>query len=172
MRGRLLLLIGVLALVASASVSAASLDVIRGTRGPDTLNGTAGGDLIYARAGNDAVRGHDGGDRQGRLRVPEVVDSERPVGRGNLGDDASHHRDSLQGSLQLIRTVALVTEEDRIKTRPDEVLDIASHRLDDRRRTAGLVVERRARQRRQVRHRDGRLVDAEELLQVKRHFRI
>jgi hypothetical protein len=28
------------------------------------------------------------------------------------------------------------------------------------------------RHRRQVRHRDGRLVDAEELLQVKRHFRI
>jgi Ca2+-binding RTX toxin-like protein len=62
MRGRLLLLIGVLALMAAASVSAASLDVIHGTRGPDTLNGTAGSDLIYARAGNDVVRGHDGGD--------------------------------------------------------------------------------------------------------------
>src|SRR6476661_6625363 len=62
MRGRLLLLIGVLALVASAAVSAASLDVIRGTRGPDTLNGTAGSDLIYARAGNDAVRGGPGND--------------------------------------------------------------------------------------------------------------
>src|SRR4051812_37350697 len=62
MRGRLLLLIGGLALVASASVSAAGLDVIRGTRGPETINGTAGGDLIYARAGNDAVRGQDGGD--------------------------------------------------------------------------------------------------------------
>lgn len=61
MRVRLLLLIGVLALLGAASVSAASLDVIRGTRGPDTLNGTASADLIYARAGNDAVRGHDGG---------------------------------------------------------------------------------------------------------------
>ena len=62
MRGRLLLLIGVLALVAAASISAASLDVIRGTRGPDTLNGTAGGDLIYAGDGNDVVRGGPGND--------------------------------------------------------------------------------------------------------------
>jgi len=79
MRGRLLLLIGVLALVASASVSAASLDVIRGTRGPDTLNGTAGGDLIYARAGNDAVRGHDGGDVifAGSDNLLEVVQPQR-----------------------------------------------------------------------------------------------
>ena len=83
MRGRLLLLIGVLALVASASVSAASLDVIRGTRGPDTLNGTAGGDLIYARAGNDAVRGHDGGD------VIYGGDGNAVV-RGGPGNDVLH----------------------------------------------------------------------------------
>src|SRR6185312_14533517 len=59
-----------------------------------------------------------------------------------------------------------------VEANSGEMLDIASPRFDDRRRTAGLVVQRCTRHRRQVRHRDGRLVDAEELLQVKRHFRI
>jgi Ca2+-binding RTX toxin-like protein len=49
-------------LVFVAAASAKSLDVIRGTDGPDTINGTAGSDLIYARAGNDIVRAHDGSD--------------------------------------------------------------------------------------------------------------
>ena len=48
MRGRLLLLIGAVAIIVTAAASAAPLDLIRGTSGPDTLNGTAGSDLIYA----------------------------------------------------------------------------------------------------------------------------
>jgi hypothetical protein len=50
------------ALMLATGASAAALDVIRGTDGPDNLNGTGGPDLIYARGGNDIVRAHDGND--------------------------------------------------------------------------------------------------------------
>jgi len=61
MRGMLVTVV-VAAGVLAATATAARLDLLRGTDGPDQLNGTGGPDLIYARAGNDAVRAHDGSD--------------------------------------------------------------------------------------------------------------
>ena len=52
------------ALVLAAAASAARLDLIRGTDGPDTLNGTAGADVIYARGGNDVIWAGAGADVQ------------------------------------------------------------------------------------------------------------
>jgi Ca2+-binding RTX toxin-like protein len=60
MKGRLILLVLIAALGVATTASAARLDFIRGTDGPDALNGTAGNDLIRARAGNDNIRAHDG----------------------------------------------------------------------------------------------------------------
>jgi Ca2+-binding RTX toxin-like protein len=70
----------VAALVLAGAASAASLDLIRGTDGPDNLNGTSGPDIIYARGGNDSIRAHDGND---------VVYAGRgnDVARGGPGND-------------------------------------------------------------------------------------
>jgi Ca2+-binding RTX toxin-like protein len=62
MRFKLILLVAVGMLAVATAATAARLDVIQGTPGPDTLNGAPGNDLIYARAGNDSVRAHDGND--------------------------------------------------------------------------------------------------------------
>ena len=62
MKAKPIVIVFVAALVLAAGASAAALDVIRGTDGPDNLNGTGGSDLIYARGGNDIVRAHDGND--------------------------------------------------------------------------------------------------------------
>lgn len=62
MKSKLMLLAVACTLVLAATATAARLDVIRGTNGPDNLNGTAGGDLIYGRGGNDIIRAHDGND--------------------------------------------------------------------------------------------------------------
>jgi Ca2+-binding RTX toxin-like protein len=62
MRFKLLLLGAVGVLAVATAASAARLDVIHGTPGPDTLSGTPGNDLIYAAGGNDSVRAHDGQD--------------------------------------------------------------------------------------------------------------
>src|SRR5712691_328111 len=80
MKGKAFFLILATALIVVAAASAARLDVIRGTNGPDTLNGTPGNDLIYARGGNDIVRGRDGND---------VIygGSGNDVLRGGQGDD-------------------------------------------------------------------------------------
>ena len=80
MRGRLIFLAAVAALVVAATATAAQLDLIRGTNGPDELNGTPGSDLIYARAGNDVVRAHDGNDVVYAGPGNDVV-------RGGLGND-------------------------------------------------------------------------------------
>ena len=80
MKGRLILPAVVAALVFVAASSAASLELIRGTDGPDNLSGTGGPDIIYARAGNDTIRAHDGND---------VVYAGRgnDVARGGPGND-------------------------------------------------------------------------------------
>lgn len=62
MRGTLVLVVAAAAGVLAAGSTAARLDVIHGTTGPDTLNGTGEPDLIYARGGDDDVRAHDGND--------------------------------------------------------------------------------------------------------------
>ena len=62
MKAKSIVLALVATLVFAAAASAAALDVIRGTDGPDNINGTGGSDLIYARGGNDIVRAHDGND--------------------------------------------------------------------------------------------------------------
>ena len=123
----------------------------------------AGHDLSDERG---ARHGRDG---QRRLRVPEVVDSERSVPRCHLRDNASHHGDAFEGCLQLVRAITLVAEENAVEPGAGEDLDVSPHGLDDPVRPAGLVVERCARHRREVRHRDGRLLDSEELIQVARH---
>jgi RTX calcium-binding nonapeptide repeat (4 copies) len=61
-KAKLIITVVVGLLVCAAAASAANLDLIRGTPGPDSLNGTNGPDIIYARAGNDSVRAHDGND--------------------------------------------------------------------------------------------------------------
>jgi len=61
-KAKLIIAVGAALLVSATAASAASLDLIRGTPGPDSLNGTNGPDIIYARAGNDGVRAHDGSD--------------------------------------------------------------------------------------------------------------
>src|SRR5438093_7410133 len=80
LKAKLILLVVVAGLVLAAAGSAARLDLIRGTDGPDNLNGTSGPDIIYARGGNDSVRAHDGND---------VVYAGRgnDVARGGPGND-------------------------------------------------------------------------------------
>jgi len=78
---KLIFLAATAALVLATTVSAAALDVIRGTDGPDNLNGTAGADLIYGRGGNDNIRAHDGNDVVYAGRGNDVV-------RGGPGNDA------------------------------------------------------------------------------------
>jgi Ca2+-binding RTX toxin-like protein len=80
MKGRSILPVVAAALVFVAAPSAASLELIRGTDGPDNLSGTGGPDIIYARAGNDTIRAHDGND---------VVFAGRgnDVARGGSGND-------------------------------------------------------------------------------------
>jgi len=68
------------ALVLAAAASAATLDLIRGTDGPDNLNGTAARDVIYSRGGNDSVRAHAGNDVVYAGRGNDVV-------RGGPGND-------------------------------------------------------------------------------------
>jgi Ca2+-binding RTX toxin-like protein len=79
-RVKLLFMIVVGAGVLAATSSAARLDLIRGTGGPDSLNGTDGPDLIYARGGNDVVRAHDGNDLVYAGQGNDVV-------RGGPGND-------------------------------------------------------------------------------------
>jgi Ca2+-binding RTX toxin-like protein len=62
LKTKLILAAVVAGLMLATAASAASLDLIRGTDGPDNLNGTPGADIIYARGGNDSIRGHDGND--------------------------------------------------------------------------------------------------------------
>ena len=81
MNAKLIFLAATAALVLATTVSAAALDVIRGTDGPDNLNGTAGADLIYGRGGNDNIRAHDGNDVVYAGRGNDVV-------RGGPGNDA------------------------------------------------------------------------------------
>lgn len=81
MKAKSIFLVCVVALVVALSASAATLDVIRGTDGPDNLNGTAGADLIYGRGGNDFIRSHDGNDVVYAGRGNDVV-------RGGPGNDA------------------------------------------------------------------------------------
>jgi hypothetical protein len=81
MKTKLIFFVCVAGLVVVATASAAALDVIRGTDGPDILNGTAGADLIYARGGNDIVRSHDGNDIVYAGRGNDVV-------RSGPGNDA------------------------------------------------------------------------------------
>jgi Ca2+-binding RTX toxin-like protein len=80
-KAKSIFLVCVAALVVALSASAAALDVIRGTDGPDNLNGTAGADLIYGRGGNDIIRSHDGNDVVYVGRGNDVV-------RGGPGNDA------------------------------------------------------------------------------------
>lgn len=81
MKAKLVFFAATAALVVAATVSAARLDVIRGTDGPDNLNGTPGTDLIYARGGNDVIRAHDGNDVVYAGQGNDVV-------RGGPGSDA------------------------------------------------------------------------------------
>jgi hypothetical protein len=67
LKAKLVLPAVVAGLLLAAAASAASLDLIRGTDGPDNLNGTSGPDIIYARGarggpGNDVVYGGAGND--------------------------------------------------------------------------------------------------------------
>ncbi|HZT44951.1 MAG TPA: hypothetical protein VFA24_02125 [Gaiellaceae bacterium] len=62
MKLKLIVTLAVAVLGVATAATAASLDIVRGTPGPDNLNGTPGNDLIYARAGNDSARGHEGND--------------------------------------------------------------------------------------------------------------
>jgi Ca2+-binding RTX toxin-like protein len=80
-KGKVILLVSVVALVFAATASSAAQDVIRGTDGPDNLNGTPGPDLIYGRGGNDIIRGHDGNDVVYGGRGNDVI-------RGGPGNDA------------------------------------------------------------------------------------
>ena len=82
MNAKLIFLAATAALVLATTVSAAALDVIRGTDGPDNLNGTAGADLIYGRGGNDNIRTHDGNDVVYAGRGNDVV-------RGGPGNDVT-----------------------------------------------------------------------------------
>jgi RTX calcium-binding nonapeptide repeat (4 copies) len=84
--GKLIVLALVTALAFAAAASARSLDLIRGTTGPDNINGTAGADLIYARAGNDLVRAHDGNDVVFGGRGNDVL-------RGGPGNDVLYGGD-------------------------------------------------------------------------------
>lgn len=86
MKAKLVVPVVVAALAVVAGASAASLDLIRGTNGPDNINGTSGPDIIYARAGNDSIRAHDGND---------VVYSGRgnDVARGGPGNDVIYGGD-------------------------------------------------------------------------------
>src|SRR5439155_15179654 len=122
--------------------------------------------LAYERGARDGRDGHGG------LRIPEVVDSERPVARSDLRDDPGHHRDAFERRLELVRTVALVAEEDCVESRASQDLDVPANGLDDRVGPSPLVVQRRPRQRRQVRHCDDRLLDAEVVFQLERHSHI
>ena len=63
--------------------------------------------------------------------IPEVVDSERSVARRDFRNHPSHHRDTFEGRLQLVRPVALVAEENRVEAGAGEDLDVPPHRLDD-----------------------------------------
>jgi Ca2+-binding RTX toxin-like protein len=80
-RGKLIFFVSLAALVVAATASAAALDVIRGTNGPDNLNGTPRADLIYGRGGNDNIRSHDGNDVVYAGQGNDVV-------RGGPGNDA------------------------------------------------------------------------------------
>ena len=62
MKAKVILLGLAATVVFAAAATAARLDVIRGTNGPDNLNGTPSADLIYAKGGNDDIRAHDGND--------------------------------------------------------------------------------------------------------------
>ena len=81
MKAKVILLGLAATVVFAAAATAARLDVIRGTDGPDNLNGTASGDLIYGKGGNDDVRAHDGNDVVYAGQGNDVV-------RGGPGNDA------------------------------------------------------------------------------------
>ena len=86
MKGKSIVLAVIAALVLSAGASAAALDVVRGTDGPDNLNGTGGSDIIYARGGNDVVRAHEGNDIVYSGKGNDVV-------RGGPGNDVLYGGD-------------------------------------------------------------------------------
>jgi Ca2+-binding RTX toxin-like protein len=85
-KGKSIVLAVFAALVLSAGASAAALDIVRGTDGPDNLNGTAGSDIIYARGGNDIVRAHEGNDVVYSGKGNDVV-------RGGPGNDVLYGGD-------------------------------------------------------------------------------
>jgi hypothetical protein len=53
-----------------------------------------------------------------------------------------HHRDALERRLQLVRTIALVAEEDRVEAGSAEDLDVTPDGFDDGARPSRFVVER------------------------------
>ena len=77
MSGRIMLVAAIGALALCGAALGRSLDVIMGTRGPDTLMGTPGADVIYAKAGDDSASGKDG---------PDVI-------YGQAGSDQLHGND-------------------------------------------------------------------------------
>lgn len=90
MKGRILILALLAALV--VGVSAAAAAVITGTNGPDRLVGTPYADQIYGQGGNDLIYGHQGDDvlrgGDGNDSIWAGVGADRES--GGRGDDVLH----------------------------------------------------------------------------------
>ena len=71
------------------------------------------------------------GDRERRLRIPEEVDAERPVARGELRHDPRQHGDALGAGLQGVRPVTLVAEHDGVDSDREQNPEIGSDCVDD-----------------------------------------
>ena len=87
------------------------------------------------------------------IEVAHLADDRRHAGR-NLGPDA-----------HLIREVGLVAEEETVDPRSLQRLEVALHGVDEVAHAAGAVVTRAAGHRREMEHRDDRLVNAEQSTQ-------
>jgi hypothetical protein len=115
----------------------------------------AGGDLA------DEGRAGSGADREGAARVPQEVDAERHAVRPALGDDAGHRGGGLKSGLELVGPVVLVAEEDRVEPRAEQRVHVPADASDRAGQACLGVVQRRPRQRGDVRHRDQRLAVGE-----------
>jgi Ca2+-binding RTX toxin-like protein len=110
-KGKSIVIAVVAALVLAAGASAAALDVIRGTDGPDNLNGTGGADLIYGRGGNDVIRGHDGGDVIYGGQGNDVV-------RGGPGNDVIYGGQSTGDGNDILHALANDNQPDVLNCGP------------------------------------------------------
>ena len=102
-------------------------------------------------------------DAESGSGIPQVVDAERAFRRRELADDPGHRRHVHRGRLEQVRTVVLVAEQHAVDAFVHEDLEVASHVVDRSLHARRGVEQRRARQRRDVGHRDhGELDPAED----------